>query len=316
MGWSTDNTSKLVVAFLAFGWIIIWLAGEGYRGLRFIATYEVTTTTIEECSMDYSQTEHSEGYKFSIELKGIEYPIVTHEGAAFRTSLFRKPPPKFDWCTLIGESVTVYHSKAARGGIVFKEPPQYKLDLPQLVSRWGGSGVSGGAWLGVVILAIVCIITVVASVRLFLSTARKEFTQVRIPARRARAAEVWAKYFNDLVVPFVTWALASMLAVLFGLILVKGMLYVETRFSFVVGLIVLTGLGLILVAPAGLFRLIYWIKTTKSQIVRLASNLLTVAAVVPLSLRWHAFLRESDFNDVSDAGILAFLYEVLASIFT
>ena len=103
---------------------------------------------------------------------------------------------------------------------------------------------SGAGTIGVVLLGIVGVAAVVAAFILLVATARQTLAHLVIPKRSEYGVMAYIKFLNDLVVPSLSWILASMLSFVFGLILVKGMLFVETSYDFLSGLMVLVGVML------------------------------------------------------------------------
>ncbi|MCW9053596.1 MAG: hypothetical protein OQJ91_14960 [Motiliproteus sp.] len=94
---SAGNSNVIVWVFLMITLIVIQLTGAGYRGLRFVYNYEVTTAPVVACSKDHESDRLGEWFEFDIEVEGVEYPIRKIASATPREwgwSMFKTPPPE------------------------------------------------------------------------------------------------------------------------------------------------------------------------------------------------------------------------------
>jgi hypothetical protein len=105
------------------------------------------------------------------------------------------------------------------------------------------------------------------------------------------------KFCNDIVVPSISVALAVVFILFLGLLLIKGMLFVESKHTFFNGLFLVIGVVVATFGPGLIVKGIYYLKLANSEIIKAIQNLIIVAALGKLVMNVTVFFLRHDFHN-------------------
>ena len=306
----SDNGLGKIAFAIVFTIVIIQMLGLAYRGLRFVANYEETTAEVVDCTSEYHSDRTGNYFVYEIVVEGIPYPIQEISSAKPGLRNIFNPKSEFDWCELKGTSITVYYYDRVKTATAFRERPG---DMGLLSLVW--SVETGAGAIGLFLMPVIAVAALIAGLWFLVSEGKKTFSTIERP-RSGGIITLCIVYFNRLLAPLASSVLACILVVFLGLILIKGMLYVESGSNFFTGLFLLIGVTIASLGPGLIFKAAYLLRTSKHEVTVFARNLILVAGLGRLAYNAVDFFSKPDYAGFNEGTTLAFLFEIVNAFFS
>lgn len=301
-----------VIAFIIS---IIICIGVAYKGLRFIANYEIDTRKIVDCNkkLKRGSKESPSFFVFKIKVEGIDYRIreIGYIKQTKFKEIFKKAKPEFDWCSFMDSSVVVYHYDKVRLAKVYRTNPENISKFKLFVNLDMGYGI-----LGFIVLPVFFIIILVYSIKYLSNTIKTIFSKISYPSEMpVNILSRGLIYFNRLLAPVVSIILTIILSVLLGLILIKGMLFIEGSPSFITGILLIIGVFILFFGPGLIIKGVHYLKTSKNEYVLGIKYIIALSAITKLVISWKDFFLNSNFKEFNDETIYVYLIQLIKALF-
>ena len=111
--------------------------------------------------------------------------------------------------------------------------------------------------------------------------------------------------------PLVSLILASIFSIFLGLILIKGMLFLENSNDFLTGIILIIGALIATFGPGKILKHFYLLQTKKNELLQLIKNLLIASALAKLVYNIFTFFLSHDFEKFNNDTIITFMIEIV-----
>jgi len=300
-----DIFGKFINIILVLSVLFIPSIGLSYKFLRFAVNHKVSSTTVVKCNKKLRALDETKDYfQFEIFVDSINYPITKRS----RSKTFKlKPQPKFDWCKFEGEKITVYHYDKLELATIFKNDSQKKN-----IFRLAWNMESGRAVIGLILLPFLILIS--ASMGLIFLTFQISllFEEIKNnPPKAHHKFILGITWINRYFMNIASIVLAIVLIALLGVVMVKGMLYLEGSNNFLMGVLLILGLNIALFGPGLLVLGVHKIRTTSSQLLVLFRNIIFVGVLFKLVLGLTDLLKQQDFSEFNDLTIFSFFMKVV-----
>lgn len=166
-------------------------------------------------------------------------------------------------------------------------------------------------------MPVIGVAALVAGSLFLVSEVKATYSRIELPTRGdSGIVTLGIRYFNRLLALLASSVLASILMVFLGLILLKGMLFVESGSNFLTGLFVLIGVTIASLGPGLIVKAANSLRTSKHEVTVFARNLLLVVGLARLANNAFAFFTDQGFARLSEGTALAFLFEVVSALFS
>jgi hypothetical protein len=311
--WRAPKSTILGVAFsLAVGLLVLLnLVGLSYRGLRFLVNYEDSKVTITGCKKEFFELDQlSKEWHFTIDTDSMPYAISRVEPIKQTWIFAYDDRPEKDWCEMIGRTISVLRFDKLEVAI------PYDGDKPNVYWRFiyvfsMESTENNAVYAIFAILApLVAIVTAIIGV----TYSSHKFWVVLKSIKREpseKKAQFVIRYTGRVIRLTLVFALAF--AFTFGLMLVvlRGMLYVESSNSLLTGVCALVSMGLVALGPALILHAVYWIRNTSEELVIWIRELLLIVTVLPLTYKIWLLLGSQSVEHLSSESLWDFMKECL-----
>lgn len=133
--------------------------------------------------------------------------------------------------------------------------------------------------------------------RFLFHTVKDIYKGLELPTTCSRSSMLSFDYWNDIFVPSAILILAIVLVVILGAVLVKGMLFVESKNSFISGSLLFIGAVISTFGPGLIVKGAYHLKVRTKKVVKAIKNLFLLAAVGKLVANVIVFFFKYNFSE-------------------
>ncbi len=258
----------------------------------------------------YTYTPKPAYFEFNlyVEIEGIQYTIKKTSDSV---STFKswKEKPEYDWRELKHKMITVYYSDKVKIATTFKDQntkPTYFNLLFSTRSR--------KTFVGFILLVIMSVAVISYGGRFLYHSVLHIYKDFELPTTSSGSSILSLEYWNNIFVPSAVLVLAIFLVILLGLVLAKGMLFVESENAFISGLLLFIGAVISTFGPGLIVIGVYHLKVRTKKIVKAIKNLILLATLGKLVTNLIIFFFKYNFREFNEESIGKFLMQTISAL--